>query len=86
MAKRHAADKKIDISHRYIGKVEWNPRSGLMSFWRIEWRDADSDGESLLTMDVTAYKTVEVGPLSKVAPTARLSKKRNLRGQASISR
>jgi hypothetical protein len=38
LAKRHVASKKIDISDSYLAKAEWQPRSGLISFWRIEWR------------------------------------------------
>jgi hypothetical protein len=38
VAKRHISSEQIDISDSYISNAEWNPRSGLISFWRIEWR------------------------------------------------
>jgi len=38
MANRHVTAEKLEVSEMYIAKAEWNPRSGLVSFWRIEWR------------------------------------------------
>ena len=39
VAQRHISSERIDISDSYISKAEWNPRFGLISFWRIEWRN-----------------------------------------------
>jgi hypothetical protein len=37
LAKQHVEAAKINVSDMYIAKAEWNPRFGLVSFWRIEW-------------------------------------------------
>ena len=39
LAKQHITSAKIDVADSYIAKAEWHPRSGLLSYWRIEWRN-----------------------------------------------
>ncbi len=38
-AKQYVTTAKIDVTESYITKAEWHPRSGLLSYWRIEWRN-----------------------------------------------
>jgi hypothetical protein len=38
LAKRHVTAENIEVSDMYIAKAEWNSRSGLIGFWRIEWK------------------------------------------------
>ena len=39
VAKQHVTSAKIDVTDSYVAKVEWHSRSGLLSYWRIEWRN-----------------------------------------------
>lgn len=39
IAKQHTTTAKIDVKDSYITNAEWHPRSGLLSYWRIEWRN-----------------------------------------------
>jgi hypothetical protein len=38
LAKRHVSSEKIDVSESYIALAKWHPKSGLLSYWRIEWK------------------------------------------------
>lgn len=38
LAREYVQSNKIDVSGHFIGSSEFNFRSGLDSFWRIEWR------------------------------------------------
>ena len=39
IAKQYATTSKLDVTDSYISKAEWHPRSGVLSYWRIEWRN-----------------------------------------------
>ena len=39
LAKQHVATEKIDVADSSIVKAEWHARSGLLSYWLIEWRN-----------------------------------------------
>ncbi len=79
LVKHHIVEKKVDVSNRYIGRAEWHSRSGLMSFWRVEWWTADSGSERPLVMNVFADNKIEVEAESKAAPSTRLSKQEAIR-------
>jgi hypothetical protein len=52
LAKHHVSAEKIDVAESYIASAEWHPRSGLVSFWRIEWRTkkAVKGGHTIVTV------------------------------------
>jgi hypothetical protein len=52
LAKQHVATEKIDMTDSYIAKAEWHPRSGLLSYWLIEWRNKKfvKGGDILVTV------------------------------------
>ena len=37
VAQRYVSSEHVDVSDKYIAGAEWNPRSGLISFWRVTW-------------------------------------------------
>ncbi len=39
VAKQYVRAKKIDVADSYISRAEWHPRSGLVSYWRIDWHN-----------------------------------------------
>jgi hypothetical protein len=52
VAKQHLTMAKIDMKESYIAKAEWHPRSGLLSYWRIEWSNKKyvKGGDTYLTV------------------------------------
>lgn len=52
-AKQHVQVQNFDISKHYLASAEWHPRSGLISFWRIEWRMKQpvKGGQIFVTID-----------------------------------
>ena len=37
-AEQYLADQKINVTNHFLGSIDYNFRSGLPSFWRLEWR------------------------------------------------
>lgn len=52
LAKQHVATDIIDVADSSIVKAEWHPRSGLISYWLIEWRNKKyvKGGDILVTV------------------------------------
>ncbi len=52
LAKQHVTGEKIDVADSYIAKAEWHVRSGMLSYWLIEWRNKKyvKGGDILVTV------------------------------------